>query len=209
MKREEKNTQSRQKIIEGALQEFSTKGYDGASLNTVCTQNDISKGIIYHYFKDKDELYLQCVGECFNALVGYMRDAVGTLYGVAEERLCRYFDARLRFFAEHPRFLGIFTDATLNQPLHLAEEIARQKKPFDELNIAVLTELLACEPLRKGIAVSAVADDFRMYMDFFNTRFQATLRTEQSPEQVLKEHEEMCHRQLDILLHGVLGGNHD
>ena len=60
MKREEKNLQSRQRILEGALKEFSAKSYAEASLNNICNDNDISKGIIYHYFKDKDQLYLLC-----------------------------------------------------------------------------------------------------------------------------------------------------
>ena len=54
MKREEKNALSRQRILEAALREFSEKGYAAASLNTVCAENGISKGIIYHYFADKE-----------------------------------------------------------------------------------------------------------------------------------------------------------
>ena len=68
MKREEKNILSRQRSLEAALREFSEKSYDTASMNTICTENNISKGIIYHYFKDKDELYLLCAGECFDKL---------------------------------------------------------------------------------------------------------------------------------------------
>lgn len=206
MKREEKNAQTRRKILEGALQEFSEKGYEGASLNTVCSKNGLSKGIIYHYFNDKDDLYLLCVGECFGALTAYLRREAGALSGTAEERLRAYFDVRLRFFTDYPLFLGIFTDAALNPPAHLAEEIARHRNSFDEWNIAMLTALLEGETLRKGLSVSVIAEDFRMYMDFFNSRFQTALRGGQAPAAVLKEHEERCHRQLDILLHGVLGG---
>lgn len=73
MKREEKNAQTRQRIVDAALEEFSQKGFEGASLNVVCAQNDLSKGIIYHYFKDKDELYLLCVGLCFDEMAGKLR----------------------------------------------------------------------------------------------------------------------------------------
>lgn len=209
MKREEKNAQSRQRILEGALREFAAKGYEAASLNTICAQNDISKGIIYHYFKDKDELYLLCVDQCFSALAGYMREAVAGLSGTVEDHLRGYFDARLRFFAEHPLFLGIFANAALNPPAHLSEKIARQRDVFDALNISVLTGLLDSQRLRPGITVAAVVEDFRMYMDFFNTRFRAALQEKRSPEQVLREHEERCHRQLDVLLHGVLDSSHE
>ena len=43
MKREEKNALSRQRILDAAMEEFSAKGYAGASLNTVCGEKGISK----------------------------------------------------------------------------------------------------------------------------------------------------------------------
>ena len=50
MKREEKSALSRQRILDAATEEFSQKGYEGASLNTVWAKKGISKGIIYHHF---------------------------------------------------------------------------------------------------------------------------------------------------------------
>ena len=36
MKREEKNQQMRQRIMDSALMEFSKQGYGGSSINTIC-----------------------------------------------------------------------------------------------------------------------------------------------------------------------------
>lgn len=204
MKREEKNAISRQRILNAALNEFSKKGYGGASLNAVCAENSISKGIIYHHFKDKDELYLICVRDCFNALTAYMEDVKEDMLGNIEQRLSAYFDARLRFFAEHPLYLGIFLDVVLNPPIHLRTQLAEAQSAFDTLNISVLTELLESTPLRKGISLAAVTEDFRMYMDFFNARFCGAITDDITLEDVLHEHEERSHRQLSILLYGVL-----
>ena len=205
MKREEKNALSRQRILEATLREFSEKGYAAASLNTVCAENGISNGIIYHYFADKEELYVICVAECFNALTAYLTQALSGISGSVEQRLRGYFDARIHFFAENPLFLGIFTDAALNPPAHLISRIAETRRHFDELNISVLTGLLESAVLRNGISISAVVDDFRMYMDYFNLRFKDALVGIHSPEQALRKHDERCHRQLGILLYGVLG----
>lgn len=205
MKREEKNALSRQRILEASLREYSAKGYDTASLNAICADNGILKGIIYHYFKDKDELYLLCVAECFDKLTSYITDAVKGMAGSVEQRLRGYFDTRLRFFAENPLYLGIFTDAVLNPPNSLIDDIIKARKAFDELNISVLTGLLESTTLREGITVPAVVEDFRMYMDYFNLRFKAVLIGAHSPEQALRKHEERCHRQLGILLYGVMG----
>ena len=204
MKREEKNALSRQRILDAAMQEFSEKGYDAASMNTVCAENEISKGIIYHYFKDKDELYLLCVADCFNGLTAYLGAWAASCAENMETRLRQYFDARLHYFAENPVCLGIFLNAVLYPPAHLAMELASARRAFDAQNVAILTELLGSASLRHGMTVSAVVDDFRMYMDYFNAKYRAMLAQADSPAQALREHEERCHRQLTILLYGVL-----
>lgn len=204
MKREEKNLQSRQRILEGALKEFSAKNFTEGSVNNICNDNDISKGIIYHYFKDKDELYLLCVKECFDALTSYLSDAVKTLNGTVEEHLRGYFDARIRFFNENPLFLNLFCNAIINPPMHLLRAIGEVKSEFDTLNISVLTELLNRVSLRSGISVSEVVEDFRAYQDFFNARY-LSIPQDRSAERILHDHEERCHRQLKMLLYGVIG----
>ena len=204
MNREEKNALSRQRILEAALEEFSQKGYEAASLSNVCAEKGISKGIIYHHFKDKDALYLLCVEDCFTRVSAYLQEAAGKLSGTAEEKLAAYFDARLRFFALQPLYLGIFAEAAFNQPAALAEEIARRRQGFDRLNIDVLTGVLGEAPLRAGLRAETVVEDFRMYMDYFNLRFRSAFRSGRSTDEILAEHEKKCRRQLDILLHGVL-----
>ena len=47
--------------MDNALEEFARQGYGASSVNAVCSAQGISKGIIYHYFKTKDALYLACV----------------------------------------------------------------------------------------------------------------------------------------------------
>lgn len=52
--------QRRQQIIDGALEAFSAKGFDGASNKDIAQAAKIaSPGLIYHYFKDKVELLHQ------------------------------------------------------------------------------------------------------------------------------------------------------
>lgn len=52
--------QRRQQIIDGALEVFSAKGFDGASNKEIAEAAKIgSPGLIYHYFKDKVDLLHQ------------------------------------------------------------------------------------------------------------------------------------------------------
>ncbi len=200
MKREEKNLQTRRKIIDSALQEFSEKTYSEASLNTICKLGNISKGIIYHYFKDKDELYLICIKECFDSLTSFLSKEVIADEKDIKKSLQKYFEARIAFFSKNPLYLNLFCSVVSNPPQHLAKEIAEIKSDFDKLNISVLTQLLESVKLRPGITIREVVDDFRLYQDYFNTQYQK----KEKNKFTLKEHEERCHRSLNILLYGIV-----
>ena len=63
MKRNEQNKVMKEKIIKNAWVELSVYVYEKATMNRICSQ--ISKGVIYHYFKEKDDLYLECVENCY------------------------------------------------------------------------------------------------------------------------------------------------
>ena len=46
MKREEKNQQTKHRIMESALKEFAEQGYGASSVNNICSCEGVSKGII-------------------------------------------------------------------------------------------------------------------------------------------------------------------
>ena len=204
MKQDEKSALSRQKIVSAAMQEFSRNGYKCASLNSVWAQEHISKGMIYHHFKDKDELYLLCAGQCFSALIEYIRSSLVNWSGTSREKLKAYFDARFRFFAENPVYLGLFVDASFDTPAHLREKIACIREEFDSLNASILEGILESESLRDGLEVRQAVDDLRSYMDYFNLQFRMSDASPGDPSERLKAHERMCHRLIDIWLYGVI-----
>lgn len=203
MKQEEKSALTRARIMKAALAEFARAGYEGASLNAVCAEGHIAKGNLYHHFHDKDELYLACVETVFTSLSAELEKTKDLLSGTPEERLKAYFDQRLRFFAKNPLALGLFASARFTPPAHLSQEIAERRAGFTRLNLSILTSLLASVPLRKGLSTSSVVSDFSLWMDVFNLHFTPS-RDHETAEEALQEHEAQCHRQLEILLYGVL-----
>ena len=200
MRRDEKNLLSRRKILDSAFEEFGNQGYGLSSVNTICTAGDISKGILYHYFKDKDELYLVCIREMFDSLTEHLQNELSNVSGTKVARLERYFDARLRFFRENPLHHNLFCDVIVAPPAHLAQAISEIKADFDTLNISVLTELLQSARLRSDMTIQSVVEIFRLYQDFVNARYQM----EPAGALDLEKHEKICKRSLSILLYGVI-----
>lgn len=200
MKREEKNQQMRRRIMDSALAEFSKQGYGGSSINTICAAQDISKGIVYHYFETKDTLYLACVEECFQRLTEYVRANIVAEQSGIEEQLENYFTVRMTFFQTYPAYQRIFCEAVITPPAHLVTEIRMCRQKFDDFNVQILEKLLTPLSLRPGISKTDVIETFRQFQDFINVRYQATATNGQSFE----THEEGCQKALNILLYGVI-----
>ena len=106
---EEKTEITRNKIFTAAMHEFGTKGYALGAINNIC-KTGINKGLIYHNFKDKDELYLECVKKSCSDLIGYVKDHNGL------ESFARYMRVRKEFFQEKEAEAYIFLEARTNPP---------------------------------------------------------------------------------------------
>ena len=185
--------------MDSALAEFSRRGYGASSINTICAAQDISKGIVYHYFETKDGLFLACVAECFQRLTTYIQDSMRE-QSDAEHCLEDYFAIRTRFFRAYPVYQRIFCEALISPPAHLRAEIQVYKQDLDALNIQILEGLLAPLSLRASVSRDAVIETFRQFQDYINVRYQMV-----DPDgQEFEAHEESCRRALDILLYGVI-----
>ncbi|MBN9607047.1 MAG: TetR/AcrR family transcriptional regulator [Actinomycetales bacterium] len=56
-------------ILAAALREFAAHGYQAASLNRIIESAGISKGSMYYYFDDKDDLYAEVIRRELTALI--------------------------------------------------------------------------------------------------------------------------------------------
>lgn len=199
MKREEKNQQTRRRIIDSAVAEFSENGYAAGSMNSVCKAGGFSKGIIYHYFATKDDLFLACAEECFRKMTDFLRAKAETGAEASADdvagSLDSYFNARAEFFREEPVYRNIFSEAVVNPPAHLKARIAERKKVLDDFNKEVLRGLLSPLKLRDEVTLSRVIEMFGKTQDFINVSYEG---------ESFEKHEEECRMWLDVLLYGII-----
>lgn len=49
-------------LMQVALVEFAEKGFQNASLNKILVETKMSKGVFYHYYENKEALYIELTG---------------------------------------------------------------------------------------------------------------------------------------------------
>lgn len=197
MKKELKTEKTKEKIRSAALEEFGKNGYEGATVNRICSDNHISKGLIYHNFENKDALYLHCVDYTIRSFVGYMSE-----HGVTDD-LHQYISVRFRFFSENPYLSRIFFEAALQPPDHLADAIKPLRQELDEYNTNVYLAALKKMKLRPGVTEKEAIEYYNILQGTFNRYFGSPAYQGAPFSDIISEHEAKLGRILDFMLYGI------
>lgn len=118
-------------ILEAALEEFAAQGYGGASMAGAAARAGIAKGLIYHYFPGKAELFTAVVRSCIQPIFAEAEKLVAAHAGSCAELLRRLTELGYQRVGADPRDSLVFK-------LLLAEA-----DHFPELGELYRTEVLA------------------------------------------------------------------
>lgn len=199
MKREEKTRLTVSKILEAALEEFGTNGYAGGTINHIC-KSGINKGLIYHNFKDKDDLYLACLKISCGKLLSLIEES-----GCASDQL-NYMNTRMSFFQNYPKEAHIFFEAVLQPQEHLQDSIQDILQPFEDINERVYRAAVSSVTLRDGVTEESAIAYFRQMQRMFNGYFSSPAYRHMTLDQQIKEHETSLPKLLDFMLFGIAKG---
>jgi len=61
--------EKQERILNAAMKEFAQKGFENASTNEIVKKAEISKGLLFHYFKNKKNLFLYLYDYCINLYI--------------------------------------------------------------------------------------------------------------------------------------------
>lgn len=196
MKKELKTKHTKEKILKAALNEFGEKGYANASLNTIC-ESGISKGLIYHNFKNKDELYLVCLKSCFERFMTYLNEA-NFHYDIEQ-----YMSLRYDYFQKNPLDARLIFESLFQPPTHLISEIKNFHTQYDEFTQKIYVSLIKNLKLRKDVDEKEAMKYFSLMQTMYNAYFFSFSYNQSSFAQIIEEHERGIQKILDFMLYGI------
>lgn len=111
-------------ILDAAAKLFSEKGFEATSINDLARAVGLSKATVYHYFSDKNEIYIDVILRTLSALCEHVeKEIAGEKTAAAKFR--RYAEAHAEYFEAN---LEAYTAATvgfggLRQPLQRRQAV--------------------------------------------------------------------------------------
>jgi len=126
-------------ILAAAVQEFSTRGYEGARVDAIAKRAKINKRMLYHYFGGKDGLYLAVLEGRYAAIRSAER-LLDLTHREPIEGMRNLILFTWHYYLDHPEFLAIL--ATENQHrarfLKQSDRIVQLNSPLTEAMREVL-----------------------------------------------------------------------
>ncbi|MFF2890341.1 TetR/AcrR family transcriptional regulator [Paenibacillus sp. NPDC057967] len=111
--------EKRDRVINAALKEFAMKGYTAASTNEIAKEAGISKGLVFHYFKSKKDLYFFLYDHTLEVVNGELRETVDLLETDLFIRMQQVTRLRMSVFGKYPSMMDYMKSVYLEE----AEEV--------------------------------------------------------------------------------------
>ncbi|GAA2676474.1 MULTISPECIES: TetR/AcrR family transcriptional regulator [Actinosynnema] len=185
----------RRQILDGSRACFARFGYEGATVRRLEEGTGLSRGAIFHHFRDKESLFLalaeddavrmaEVVAE--QGLVQVMRELLATpRHDDGEQHPADWLGTRLevsRRLRTDPEFRGRWAERSSQLTDATRQRLLRQReagKLRDDVDVTVLTSFLelVLEGLVSHLAMGLPADDLEPVLDLVEESVRRHRRT--------------------------------
>src|SRR6201997_5499124 len=143
---------TRQKLLIAARREFARSGLAGARVDEIAARAGVNKQLVYHYFGDKDALYLAVLEWVYEEIREHERNL--NLEGLPPEQAIRkLIESSFDHLAAHPDFIVLLNDETRGGARHVrgSRKLEAMHSPLVSLVSKILREGVRAGTFRRGV----------------------------------------------------------
>jgi TetR/AcrR family transcriptional regulator len=143
---------TRKKLLTAARREFADSGLAGARVDEIADRAGVNKQLVYHYFGDKDALYLAVLEWVYEEIRSHEREL--NLEGLPPERAIRkLIESSFDHLAAHPDFIVLLNDENRGGARHVrgSRRLEAMHSPLVSMVSKILREGVRTGAFRRGI----------------------------------------------------------
>lgn len=144
---------TRKKLLTAARREFSGRGLAGARVDDIAERAGVNKQLVYHYFGDKDALYLAVLEWVYEEIRAQERKL--NLEGLPPETAIRkLIESSFDHLAAHPDFILLLNDENRGGARHVrgSRRLEAMHSPLVSMVSTILGEGVKAGTFRRGIS---------------------------------------------------------
>jgi len=125
-------TERRDAIMNAALREFASKGFDEASTNVIAKESGVSKPLMFHYVNNKKDFFLFLYDYCMEILEAEYFSKVDVDEKDLFERLRQTSLLKMHVMQKHPWIFDFIRVATLTDSEAVNNELIERRKRVEK-----------------------------------------------------------------------------
>lgn len=147
--------QKYERILQAALKQFATNGYQKTNTDDIARDARVSKGLIFHYFGKKQVLYEHTISGVIDFLNEQSRDLFTKQYTDLVEVVVVSTRYKIKLEQEYPDYIHLLIAAYAKKHI-LPKSIQVKLEQYMDENMKITHQLLSSIieqlPIKKGIA---------------------------------------------------------
>lgn len=110
----------RQLLIDVATKQFAERGYDGARVDKIVEECDVSKNLLYHYFESKEALFIAVMEQAYTKMRGEQNEW-SFLELEPEEAISKLVVYTFDHFVREPTIISLLNTENLHKARHISQ----------------------------------------------------------------------------------------
>ncbi len=194
-------------IIDCALKEFAHKGYEQASTNNIIKEAGISKGILFHYFKTKKDLYRYIICHSIDTMYTRMLEQMDFKSTDYFERMLEGSAIKMQIQLEYPEIYVLVVNIYKSNDVDIIKEITERYMPLIGAYYKKLSDGINMTKFKEGADINRLNELITWLAEGMSNKLVKNLSDDpKDMENVRQLMEEEFMRYVDILKDGVYRG---
>jgi TetR/AcrR family transcriptional regulator len=144
------------RIINAAIKEFAQKGYDSASTNEIVKEAGISKGLLFHYFQSKKQLFFFLFDYCYNLVADEFYKKIDLTEQDFFKRIRQAVLIKMDLQSKYPEILTFIQEAFMQDSPEIKDEFDKKKQELNAVNIGIIYDGIDLSKFRDDVDVQKI-----------------------------------------------------
>lgn len=186
------NEKKQRSIINAALKEFSKQPYDAASTNKIVKEAGISKGLLFHYFGNKKNLYLFL----YEYVLDKYTETTFTDLDLTEpdvfQRYKKLISVNMNLAQQNPAFFQFISMVHLEKSTEVTSELEELQYVKEEYNYEKFLTGIDTSLFKEEIDTKYALNTIKWVLDGISNRYNQQLKEANYDLDVLNTLNEHC-----------------
>lgn len=194
----------KQKILNASLEEFSEYGYEKASTDRISQKAGVSKGLIFHHFGSKDNLFIITMNKCIDDILDEFNDI-----DIPNEDfisiIMKLMQVKYEFFIKNPMHYKLIINGFYNAPKKLKTELEQRYSELKQIGLNVIVDIIKGLRLKKDVSIENVISIIAAITNIVESKYMPYFTDEEASFEKFYDVAKNEYIELmNILLYGII-----